>query len=191
MCPRVSAANIGRVLTILCGTVRRQGVARPRHRDERGASALEFALVLPVLMLLIGGIIDFGFVLAQQIAFNTAARDAARSAVVKPLSGGAQTCSQVANRARTASTTQAGALGASATGAKVEVAGQGGNCQINSGSSTTTGSGSTLPCTSSAATGAKTSVTVTITYVSTPPFPVPFLGSPTLTARGDFQCEYS
>ena len=51
-------------------------------RPEGGAAAVEFALVMPVLVLLISGIIGFGAVFAQQIALGNAARQVARSAVV-------------------------------------------------------------------------------------------------------------
>jgi Flp pilus assembly protein TadG len=49
-----------------------------RRQRERGASAVEFALVLPFLLLLIGGMVDFGrFFFTQNIVVN-AAREGAR-----------------------------------------------------------------------------------------------------------------
>lgn len=39
---------------------------------------VEFALVLPILLLLIGGIIDFGWIFHNQLAANNASREAAR-----------------------------------------------------------------------------------------------------------------
>ena len=46
---------------------------------ERGAAAVELALVLPLLLLIVGGIIDFGrFFYTQNIVVN-AAREGARS----------------------------------------------------------------------------------------------------------------
>jgi Flp pilus assembly pilin Flp len=48
-------------------------------RQERGAAAVEFALVLPVLLLVIFGIIDFGRMLAAKIALTEAAREGARA----------------------------------------------------------------------------------------------------------------
>lgn len=47
---------------------------------ERGAAAVEFALVLPVLVMILMGIIDFGMVTNAQAIVANAARDGARSA---------------------------------------------------------------------------------------------------------------
>jgi Flp pilus assembly protein TadG len=50
---------------------------------ERGASAVEFALVVPILFLLIFGIIDYGFLFYDSIGLRQGAREAARQAVVQ------------------------------------------------------------------------------------------------------------
>ncbi len=47
-------------------------------KNEEGASALEFALLLPVLLLIIGGIIQFGFIFFQYLTITHAAREGAR-----------------------------------------------------------------------------------------------------------------
>jgi Flp pilus assembly protein TadG len=49
---------------------------------DRGAAAVEFALLLPVLLLLVFGIIDFGRALNAQITLTQAAREGARLAAV-------------------------------------------------------------------------------------------------------------
>ena len=49
------------------------------RRDERGAQAVEFALVLPVLILLLLGIMEIGLLFNQQAMITQAARAAARS----------------------------------------------------------------------------------------------------------------
>lgn len=49
-----------------------------RARGDRGAAAVEFALLLPVLLLLLFGIIDFGRALNAQITITQAAREGAR-----------------------------------------------------------------------------------------------------------------
>ena len=45
---------------------------------DRGAAAVEFALMLPVLLLIVFGIIDFGRALNAQITITQAAREGAR-----------------------------------------------------------------------------------------------------------------
>ena len=54
----------------------RLGRVRPR---DRGAAAVEFALVLPVLLMIIFAIIDFGRMLNAQITVTEAAREGARA----------------------------------------------------------------------------------------------------------------
>ena len=55
----------------------RRRTARSAPRD-RGAAAVEFALLLPMLLLLVFGIIDFGRALNAQITLTQAAREGAR-----------------------------------------------------------------------------------------------------------------
>ena len=49
---------------------------------ERGAAAVEMALILPILLLLVGGIIDLGRAFMMQIMLTNAAREGTRAAVV-------------------------------------------------------------------------------------------------------------
>lgn len=45
----------------------------------RGAAAVEFALVLPILLTLVLGIMEFGFIFYQQMSITNAAREGARA----------------------------------------------------------------------------------------------------------------
>ena len=54
---------------------------------ERGAAAVEFALVLPLLIVLLLGIIDFGLYYYNDLQLTHAARDAARYLSVNNLAG--------------------------------------------------------------------------------------------------------
>jgi Flp pilus assembly protein TadG len=67
---------------------RRQAATDPR---DRGATAVEFALLLPVLLLLLFGVIDFGRALNAQITLTQAAREGARLAALGQLIGPVQT----------------------------------------------------------------------------------------------------
>lgn len=59
-----------------------QRVISRDHRTDRGAAAVEFALVLPLLLLVVFGLIDFGRALNAQITVTQAAREGARAAAL-------------------------------------------------------------------------------------------------------------
>ncbi len=53
-----------------------------RLRTERGAVAVEFALVLPLLVAMLLGIMEFGLMYNGQVSVTNAAREAARTMAV-------------------------------------------------------------------------------------------------------------
>ena len=55
---------------------------RRRWCDERGTEIIEFAVVLPLLLLILMGIIDFGLLLQRYMVVTNAAREGARVAVL-------------------------------------------------------------------------------------------------------------
>lgn len=78
---------------------RRWRAARTEDR-ERGANLVEFAFVMPFLILLVMGIIEFGWVLATNLDVKHGAREGARiTAVNEPAGGnsvlGAEICSRM------------------------------------------------------------------------------------------------
>ena len=54
------------------------GRARQRGAPDRGAAAVEFALVLPLLFVILFGVIEYGFNLFQMQAAQATVREAAR-----------------------------------------------------------------------------------------------------------------
>lgn len=52
------------------------------YKSEKGQAMVEFALILPVLFLIIGGIIDFGWIFHHQSIANNACREGARYASI-------------------------------------------------------------------------------------------------------------
>lgn len=70
-----------------------------RHDGERGASLVEFAVVLPLFILLVFGIMEAGWFFSQSVELRNAAREGARLAVVDYGTGQEirlETCSRAA-----------------------------------------------------------------------------------------------
>jgi Flp pilus assembly protein TadG len=59
--------------------------------DERGAAAVEFGIILPLLMLILFGIIEFGMIMYSREVITNASREGARTGIVqvtpKPTAG--------------------------------------------------------------------------------------------------------
>jgi len=72
-------------------------VKRPRRTGaDQGSAAVEFALVLPVLLLILFGIIDFGRMMNARIVISQAAHEGARAVAI---GADPATVSQVVGRA--------------------------------------------------------------------------------------------
>ncbi len=61
-----------------------QGGRQPNpHHRQRGAAAVEFALIVPILLSLLLGVIDFGVAYGETISLQGAAREGARQGVTQ------------------------------------------------------------------------------------------------------------
>ncbi len=156
--------TVGAVCAHLCQS-------RSRHRrDEHGAAAVEFVLVVPILLVVVFGIINFGFVFAQQISLSNGARQGARYAVVD-----GRTCAQIADETKSSAET---------VGMTVS--------QVPTPIITPPCSGSSQPC---KGTAPGTNVTVTMTRPAG--WAVPFAplfttgNAPILTGTAVMRCEFS
>lgn len=156
-----------------------------RRRSDAGAAAVEFALVLPILLLLVFGIITWGMIFAAQLSLNSSARDAARAGVVQPLLGSAMSCDAIAQAARSGATT----MGLSdTTKIKVTVSGKSGGTVCTLAGAAATTNGSIHLCTGSTV-GQQLTVVLSYTAKSLVPLAPP--SSIDLSATGAFQCEYN
>jgi len=96
------------------------------RRSERGATAVEFALVLPVLLVLVLGIIEFGRAFQVQATLAAAAREGVRVMAIE----------DDAAAARAATQTAAGGLDPSLTDADIAVSPA--SCEVSAGNATVT-----------------------------------------------------
>jgi Flp pilus assembly protein TadG len=70
---------------------RHMGMLTSKRRDDGGAAAVEFALVMPILLILVFGIVQYGFYFYAMQSGSAAIGDAARRVAV----GNCQTTAQV------------------------------------------------------------------------------------------------
>lgn len=143
-----------------------------QDRGDSGAAAVEFALVLPLLMLLVFGVIQFGIAFAQQLSLNSAARQGARSAVV-----GGIDCTGAASSARAASRTIG--IGVSEAAALTVV------MATDPDGTSDPCTGSERPCEDHRGDAFRVDVSRAFTVT------IPMFGNPqvTLRGRGEYRCE--
>jgi Flp pilus assembly protein TadG len=177
------------------GTRRRRAPA-----GDSGASAVEFALVVPVLVLLVFGIINFGFLFSQQSSLNNGVREGARRAVVNdPYNGvsasaNPRTCDGIITSIKN----QLSGLGLNAAAVQVKVSQDGWTSSDSCGSTfqaSTFGTASShTPCIGSfdTATNTARSLIVEVKYVSMIPAALPpFPTTMTLTSKAVYRCEFN
>ena len=71
-------------------------IRRRRATGERGAAMVELAIVLPVLLLLVFGIIEFGRLYNAQVTLTHAAREGIRDYVIHKEKGQAESVATIA-----------------------------------------------------------------------------------------------
>jgi Flp pilus assembly protein TadG len=121
------------------------------NRSERGAAAVEFALVLPILLLVVGGAIEFGRAFWFYDSLSKVTRDAARYLTMVNCNSG-ESVSNCALRLGNVVANAKGMVTAAATDAHLTDFGAG-NVEVRCDGSV---------CTSNAAVLASTNVTVAI-----------------------------
>ncbi len=167
--------------------------SRAERLGDEGASAVEFALVLPLVLLLVFGIINFGFVFSQQLTINNGVREGARRAVVADPSA-PRSCDQIIASVRN----QLSGLALDPTRVQIKVSQDGwtdtgSTCGAAFVSVDFGSNGSNVPCTNSYnATDHSGSLVVETKYVSILPvsFP-PFPTTMTLTSKAVYRCEFT
>jgi Flp pilus assembly protein TadG len=125
------------------------GSSGRRSTRKRGQAMVEFALVLPIFMLILAGILDFGFALYSRMTVISAAREGARVAVMQQ--SDVTTIPNLATQAAITAAAQGG-LGLTAANVTVICVPAGSSCSFAS--------------TSSAHAGDSVKVTVNYTYKS-------------------------
>ena len=152
-------------------------------RDDDGAAAVEFALIVPFLLLLVFGIIQFGLVFAQLLALNNASRQAARTGVVN-----LGTCSQVMDQVTNGT---AGAIGLAGPYTVTVTRGATSVCTASlttaGVASYSLGSATTVACPSGNSDKALTIQTSANASIVIPPFV--FITNFPLKGKGVYQCE--
>ena len=155
------------------------GCPRTQRRDDQaGAAAVEFALILPVLLTVVFGIIAFGILFAQQLSLGNGARQGARFGVVPN-----NTCLDIKSQVQSGSQTigmKAADIAVKVSRGTTEVASTDLNCSSNP---------TKVPCQGSTS-GDKLFIYATYPSKVTVPL-VPVSKTMNLQAIGVFRCEFS
>jgi Flp pilus assembly protein TadG len=115
-----------------------------RSADDRGAAAVEFAVVVPIVFLLLFGMIDYGVMLSFRQSVSQSAAEGARAGAVTPAGG-----SYTTNAAN--AVTEALGHGITCSGGNLTKSGSNvGTCTVSTGACT--------------ANTSKTCITVTVSY---------------------------
>jgi len=141
-----------------------------RLQNSNGATAVEFAIVLPILLLLVLGIVEFSFLLYNKAVMTNACREGARRGIVqRPPEIGRVQHSEI----------------------ETEVNKYCFNHLITFGGPTTPTVASTAPCPIGAYSGTDLKVTVTFhyTYLALPDFIAGLIGGTDLKAEAVMKCE--
>ena len=176
-----------------------------RARRDDGAAAVEFALVVPLLLLLVFGIINFGALFSTQLSINNGVRQAARQAVVAGSNTGQQ-CGNLVEAVQEASSPPLGTNKATigVKTVRVSTLSPGGSstsmpCGSNFNTVKTAMSNSqqnTRVCAGSATNGSGAIESIRV-EASVPakllvPMPIPgFANTFTLTSKAVYRCEFS
>jgi Flp pilus assembly protein TadG len=126
---------------------------------------VEFAIIAPLLFMLVFGIINFGLILGQQLALNHAVREAARAAVVE------STGKSLTTTAALQSKVQANAVMAGMSSGSITLANTPGSCPTKKY-------------------GQDLTLKATYPSVFLVPMLVPGLNAPVLKAQASFRCEW-
>jgi Flp pilus assembly protein TadG len=161
---------------------------RRDSRADRGAAAVEFVLVLPVLVMLLFGIIEFGLYFAQQLSVSNAARQGARFAAVPNYTAGASgsTCAAILRQVQDA----AGTIGRKGSDVSVTVTtnGNGSSCPTASNEADLGAAASAVPCI-----GNRVGQAVIVRAEFTGHLIIPLVVSDPafhVTSTGTFRCEF-
>ena len=162
-----------------------------RSSRDRGASLVEFALVLPLLSMFLFGIVQFGLAYDMKQSINSAAREGARMAAIPDEPTPTNTGVTYAGIRSRVDSTFNSVQSASVDSLTVEVVPAANpdatpirTCTA-SGCTPATSPASQSPCTSTPG------ETVVVTATKVYDFTIPFVGlkAVTLTGRGEFRCE--
>lgn len=169
---------------------------RPLRAEDRGAAAVEFALVVVPLLVIVFGIVNFGVIFSQQSTLNNAVREGARRAVVNDPYAGAVSDPRSCNGIIVSIKNELSGLALDNDAVQVKVTQDGGQvpfpCGVDFVSSDFTPNGDVLPCTGATDDNTAGSIVVETKYdsdllVSFPPFPTTI----TLTSKAVYRCEFS